>query len=174
MNTPLHHFFTTDHHRLDELLDQATSNSGKLDENAYHQFRTGLLKHIKMEEKILFPAAQRANGGTPLPLASKLRLDHGAITALLVVPPSSEVIQVLRHVLTIHDQLEEEPQGMYEICERLTHFETQAILDQLHATTEVPVNPHNPADYAFEAAKRALLRAGFDYDEIVRSHSIPS
>jgi iron-sulfur cluster repair protein YtfE (RIC family) len=57
-----------------------------IDLEYYHQFRTGILKHIKMEEKILFPAAQRANGNIPIPLAAKLRLDHGAITSLMVLP----------------------------------------------------------------------------------------
>src|SRR5699024_9349723 len=131
----------------------------------YHQFRTGLLRHIKMEEKILFPAAQKANGGEPLPLAPKLRLDHGALTALMVVPPTPEVVKVLRHVLDIHDELEEEKGGMYEACEKLTADRIDEVLEKLQATTEVPVQPHNRADYALGAAKRALNRAGFDYDE---------
>ena len=121
-----------------------------------------------MEEKILFPAAQKANGGTPLPLAAKLRLDHGALTALMVVPPSAEVIKVLRHVLEKHDLLEEEPGGMYDVCERLTEGETQGLLEQLEKAAEVPVQKFNTADYALEAAKRALARAGFDFDAIAK------
>ncbi len=167
MNKPLYDFFTNDHRRIEILLDNATENTDSVNMEYYHQFRTGLLKHIKMEEKILFPAAQKANNNTPLPLAAKLRLDHGAITALMVVPPTPDVISVLRHVLEKHDLLEEEPHGMYEICEQLTADETSAILEELASVADVPVQPHNPAHYALEAAKRALLRAGFDFDAIV-------
>jgi hypothetical protein len=166
MNKPLYHFFTNDHHRIDQLLDKATKNPGEVETDYYHQFRTGLLKHIKMEEKILFPAAQKANENVALPLAAKLRLDHGALTSLMVVPPSSEVIKVLRYVLDKHDLLEEEPGGMYDVCERLTEGETNTLLQQLEKVAEVPVHPFNEAAYALDVAKRTLLRAGFDFDEI--------
>lgn len=169
MNKPLYHYFTKDHGRVEDLLDKATANPQNLELTFYHQFRTGLLKHIKMEEKVLFPAAQKANGGVPLPLANKLRLDHGALTALMVVPPTPDVIKVIRFVLEKHDLIEEEPGGMYDVCENLTHSETNEILKQLSEMSEVPVHPHNRADYALGAAKRALERAGFNYDEIVAS-----
>lgn len=167
MNKPLYHFFTNDHHRIDQLLDKATENPGEVETNYYHQFRTGLLKHIKMEEKILFPAAQKANENVPLPLAAKLRLDHAALTSLMVVPPSEEVIKVLRYILDKHDLLEEEPGGMYDVCERLTEGETNTLLQQLEKVAEVPVHPFNEAEYALGVAKRTLVRAGFDFDEIV-------
>ncbi|MBS1745708.1 MAG: hemerythrin domain-containing protein [Bacteroidetes bacterium] len=166
MNKPLYHFFTNDHRRVEDLLDNATEKEGEIEMEYYHRFRTGLLKHIKMEEKTLFPAAQKANGGTPLPLAAKLRLDHGALTALMVVPPTPDVIKVIRHVLEKHDLLEEEPGGMYDVCEKLTEGETTELLEQLKAVTEVPVHPHNKADYALKSAKNALIRAGFDFDTI--------
>lgn len=166
MNKPLYHFFTTDHRRIEAYLNKATEEIHAIQMEDYHRFRTGLLKHIKMEEKILFPAAQKANGGNALPLASKLRLDHGALTALMVVPPGPEVIKVLRHMLEKHDLLEEEPGGMYDVCEALTEGETQELLKQLETVTEVPVQKFNGADYALEAAKRALERAGFNFDAI--------
>lgn len=166
MNKPLYNFFTTDHRRIEELLNRAIKDPDDINMQAYHQFRTGLLKHIKMEEKILFPAAQRANGGIPLPLAAKLRLDHGALTSLMVVPPTKQVITVLMHVLEQHDLLEEQPGGMYDVCEKLAEAETHALLQQLAAVTEVPVQPFNEAGYALDAAKRALIRAGFDFESV--------
>lgn len=168
MNKPLYHFFTNDHRRIEDLLDKATEDISDIQPDYYQRFRTSLLKHIKMEEKILFPAAQKANGGTPLPLAAKLRLDHGALTALMVVPPDEEIIKVLRHVLEKHDLLEEEPGGMYDVCENLTTGETQELLEQLEKVTEVPVQKFNDADYAFGAAKRALERAGFDFEALAK------
>ncbi|HQN57095.1 MAG TPA: hemerythrin domain-containing protein [Saprospiraceae bacterium] len=166
MNKPLYEFFTSDHRRIEDLLDKATENPDDIRMDYYHEFRTGLLKHIKMEEKILFPAAQKANNGKPIPLAARLRLDHGALTSLMVVPPNAGVIRVIRHILERHDVLEEEPGGMYDICEGLTEKETEYILIQLEAVTEVPVHPHNLAGYALEATKRAVERAGYDYDTI--------
>lgn len=166
INQAIYRFFTDEHRRIEALLDKATAAMPAIQMEEYHRFRTGLLRHIKMEEKILFPAAQKANGGTPLPLAAKLRLDHGALTALMVVPPSLEVIKVLRHVLEQHDGLEEQLGGMYEVCAQLTEGETGALLDQLKSVSEVPVQPYNHADYALRAARRALERAGFDFDAL--------
>jgi hemerythrin superfamily protein len=168
MNKPLYNFFTNDHRRIEALLDKATEKPDAIQMEYYHQFRTGLLRHIKMEEKILFPAAQKANDNSPLPLTAKLRLDHGALTSLMVVPPNPEVIKVLRQVLEKHDLLEEEPGGMYDVCEKLAKDETQKLLEQLEQTTEVPVHPHNTAAYALDSAKRALQRAGFDFDELAK------
>jgi len=166
MNQQLYQFFTNDHRRIEALLDKATEDANEIQVDYYHQFRVGLLKHIKMEEKVLFPAAQRANNGVPVPLAAKLRLDHGALTALMVVPPTPKVIKVVRHVLEKHDLIEEEPGGMYDICEKLTEGETGSLLEQLKQVTEVPVHAYNNADYAWVSAKRALERAGFDFDAL--------
>lgn len=172
MNRPLYDFFANDHHRLDQLLDKATLHLPHIDETYYLSFRVGLLTHIKMEEKILFPAAKRANGGEPIPNFTKLRADHGAITSLMVPPPTPSLLKVLQHILEKHDLLEEEPGGAYEICELLTHNETDALLDQLRNITLVPVNPHNHSEYALEAAKRAVNRAGYDYDAIANEEVV--
>ena len=85
---PLSGFFADDHRRLEALLDRAAAGPGPIDPELFEQFRAGLLRHIAMEEKILLPAVQRARGGTPLPIARQLRLDHGAIAALLVPTPT--------------------------------------------------------------------------------------
>lgn len=167
MNKLLHQFFTNDHRRLEAFLKSASEINGDVQIEHYNAFRTGLLKHIKMEEKILFPAAQKANDGVPLPLAAKLRLDHAAITSLLVLPPDASLIKVLWYILDRHDLVEEEPGGMYDICASLTENETQALLDQLSKVSEVPVHPPNASLYAYDAARRSLARAGFDFDSIV-------
>ncbi|MDX9751232.1 MAG: hemerythrin domain-containing protein [Flavobacteriales bacterium] len=160
MDGPLYHFFTTDHRRLDGLLDAATADPAHIRTDLYQAFRVGLLTHIKMEEKILFPAAQEANGGVPLPVQSRLRLDHGALTALMVLPPAPAMLEVLRRLLEDHDHLEERPDGMYAACAALTADRTEELLAQLRATTPVPVHPPNPAPKAVDAARRALERAG--------------
>jgi uncharacterized protein YjgD (DUF1641 family) len=167
MNKPLHQFFTKDHHRIDTLLTKATEQPGEINLEYYHQFRTGLLRHIKMEEKIFFPAAKKANQAVMQKLIPRYRLEHGALTALMVPPPTSSLIKAIRYVLEKHDMAEEEPGGLYDVCEALTHGQTQELLDQLADTEEVPVHPPNPAPIALESARRALARAGYDYDEIV-------
>ncbi|HEY5369190.1 MAG TPA: hypothetical protein VIJ75_09375 [Hanamia sp.] len=171
MNKPLYQFFTNDHHRLEKLLNKATVQPDEIEMNYYHQFRTGLLRHIKMEEKTLFPAAKKANLALMQALIPRYRLEHGALTALMVPPPTLSLIKSIRHVLEKHDMAEEEPGGLYDICEALTHGQTQELLNLLADTEEVPVHPPNPAPIAIESARRALERAGYDpiaigFDEI--------
>lgn len=166
MNKPLHQFFTNDHHRIDKLLNKATEQPDEINQEYYHQFREGLLRHIKMEEKTLFPAAKKVNDAVMQKLIPRYRLEHGALTALMVPPPTSSLIKVIRYVLEKHDMAEEEPGGLYDVCEALTQGQTQELLNQLADTEEVPVHPPNPAPIAVESARRALARAGYDFDEI--------
>ncbi|MBS1567904.1 MAG: hemerythrin domain-containing protein [Bacteroidetes bacterium] len=166
MNRPLHAFFTADHRRLEAILDAAFADPKAIDHRLYDQFRAGLLRHIGMEEKILFVAAQQANGGEPLPIQAKLRLDHGALTSLMVIPPGEALTQVIRHVLDLHDELEEKPGGMYDACEHLTKHQTEDLLARLAQVPETPVHPPNPSPKAIGAARRAMARAGFNYDAL--------
>lgn len=167
MNRPLHQFFTNDHHRIDQLLQKATMEPGNIDMKFYHQFREGLLRHIKMEEKTLFPAAKKVDEDVMKKLIPRYRLEHGALTALMVPPPTPPLIKVIRFVLEKHDQAEEEPGGIYDVCEELTSGQTQDLLNELSLTENVPVHPTNPAPIAMESAIRALSRAGYNYDEII-------
>lgn len=169
MNKPLYQFFTNDHHRLEKLLKKATEQPGEIDMNYYHQFRTGLLRHIKMEEKIFYPAAKNVNPELMQALIPRYRLEHGALTALMVPPPTLSLIKAIIHVLEKHDLAEEEPGGMYDVCESLTHGQTQILLDQLADVEDVPVHPPNPAPIAIESARRTLARAGYDFDKIIQS-----
>lgn len=164
--TALYDFFTADHRRIESLFGEATKDKKNVDLETYHSFRVGLLTHIKMEEKILFVAAQKTNRGEPLPLQAKLRADHGALTSLLVCFPTPEVIQAIHHIMETHDELEEKQGGMYEACERLTKAEKTQILDDLRSVTPVPVHPFNTAAYALDVAKRSVQRAGFDFNAI--------
>jgi iron-sulfur cluster repair protein YtfE (RIC family) len=77
-------YLENDHRRLEEALNRATRNSPDVEPTSYLEFRAGLLRHIGMEEKILFPLAQAAPAGEALPAIHRLHLDHGALAALLV------------------------------------------------------------------------------------------
>lgn len=140
---PIARYLTEDHRRLEELLARAMADPGRIDPELFAQFRAGLLRHIGMEEKVLLPAARRARGGDPLPAARRLRLDHGAIAALLVPTPRRDIIARLLEVLARHDALEEGPEGVYAACDDLVAGEVDAILEELRQYPPVRVAPHH-------------------------------
>jgi len=159
--TTIRRFLADDHARLDALLACAVARPEAIDRAAYGEFRRGLLKHIAMEEKILLPAAQRLRGGEPLELAARLRLDHGALAALLVPTPTHSILRALRAILEGHNRLEENAGGVYEICERLAGDAAGELLAQLRAAPEVPAAAHVDSPRVMAAARRALARAGY-------------
>ena len=167
MKKPIHEFFSKDHRRVDLLLEKAIQDLDNIDMKVYQEFRIALLTHIKMEENILFPAAKKANNGKELPDFKRYRLEHAAITTLLAVYPNPELINVLKYVLDKHDEAEEKPGGMYDVCEKLTQNQTAELLKELKNIKPTPVHNPKKEDYVFEAAKRVLSRAGYNYDELV-------
>ena len=162
---PILHYLAADHRRLEGLLDAATLDASRVDAGLYAQFRTGLLRHIGMEEKILLPAVRRANGGKMLEQEPRLRLDHGAIGALLVPPPLPKVIRALKKILAVHDLLEEGPGGVYELCDAIAGREADEIVKKLAGMPDPPVarGVDNPA--VLDATARALARAGYSFDD---------
>lgn len=167
MDKPLHQFFENDHEQIDELLRKATAPEDGFNLEYYYEFRARLLRHIKMEEKVLFPAARNIDPDLMQDLLPKYRSEHGAITSLMVPPPTASLIKVIRYVLECHNDAEERPGGLYDVCEALTRDQAQELLEELKNTAKVPMHLPNPAPIALEAAKRALARANYDYDEIV-------
>jgi hypothetical protein len=155
-------YLAGDHRRLDELLARAAREEDKIDLNTFAEFRRGLLKHIGMEEKILLPAIQAMRGGKPLPIAAQLRMQHGAIAALLVPSPRSAVLKALRAILARHNALEEGPRGVYAECERIAGDRAAELLRSLEAAPEVPAAAHVDSERVEASARRALERAGFD------------
>ena len=158
----IHNYLANDHRRLEGALQRATATPGVIESQAYSEFRGGLLRHIGMEEKILLPAAQAARGGTPLPLAPKLRLDHGALAALLVLTPTNSIIAAIRYILAAHNPVEEGPDGVYEQCEHMAATETEQLLVRLQNAPAVKLAGHSDSPVAIESAHHALQRAGYD------------
>ncbi len=159
----LYHYLVSDHHRLDGLLDRATSVPGAIDRIPYDAFRAGLLRHIAMEERILFPAIARLQGGKQAPLVKQLRLEHGALSALLVPPPDAAVVSTLRKILSAHNRREEEDAGVYRLLDQLAGTEAVSLLEKLKATPPVPVAPYNSRPDVLDATRRAVNRAGYDF-----------
>lgn len=162
---PITDFLVDDHRRLESLLQQAVAQADHVDQGAYAQFRAGLLRHIGMEEKILIPAAQRLRGGEPLSIASKLRLDHGALGTLLIPTPTAAVIASIRGILKEHNVLEEGPGGLYETCDELAGAEAAQLLAKLQAAPEVAVLPHSDTPTVMSTVRRAMERAGYTFRE---------
>jgi hypothetical protein len=140
----LHRFFSADHRRLDTLLKRSMAEPGRVDLAPFGEFRAGILRHIGMEEKVLFVAARRARGGEPLELAARLRVDHGAIAALLVPTPTPAIVADILSVLVPHNRREEEPGGVYDACdEALGPAEAERLAQELQAFPEPPLKPYN-------------------------------
>ena len=143
---PLHRFFSADHDRLDDLLRRATAGSGPIDRVLFGAFRAGLLRHIGMEEKALFASARDARGGRPIALAERLRVDHGAIVALLVPTPTRALVGELLSVLGPHNRREEEPGGAYDAADEAIGREAaEHLVESLRAFPEPPLKPYNDA-----------------------------
>lgn len=158
-------YLALDHKRLEGLLEKATLRRGIIDPVPYAEFRKGLLRHIGLEEKILFPALGQLSGGLSDAAAGKLRLDHGALVALLVPPPSPGIIATIRSVLDRHNALEEGKGGVYELAGHLTTDAAEAILRKMRELPDVPVVPHNPRPEVLVATRRAVERAGYVLQE---------
>ena len=152
-------FMTAQHRELDNLLLQVGSDGASLDSRAYQSFRELLLRHIRIEERILLPMAERKQGAA-LPIAARLRLDHGALAALVMLPPSSRAFRALRALLDAHNPLEESEDGAYARCEGLAGAEMDELLVQIETAPPVPVSPWIDDARIIATAKRALARAG--------------
>ncbi len=147
-------------HALLEQLLRAAAESGGNNEN-YQNFRERLLRHIRIEERILLPMAERKRG-EPLPVAARLRLDHGALAALTMLPPGDGTFRAIRAILEAHNPLEEDEGGVYDECERLAGPAIEELLAQIAATSRVPVSSWVDSPRVFAAARRVLARAGYD------------
>ncbi len=140
----IYRFFEADHRRLDGLLASAGSDPHRVDLAPFDEFRAGILKHIAMEEKRLIPAATAARGGTPLPIAARLRVDHGAIAALLVPTPTPRIVALLSSLLSSHNRREEEPGGLYRSCdEALGEEQAARLVDEIRSYPDVRLKPYN-------------------------------
>lgn len=157
---PLHRFFAADHRRLDDLLGRAAAGTGPIDLESFGAFRAGLLRHIGMEEKVLFTAARAARNGEPLPIAARLRVDHGAIAALLVPTPTRAVVAEVLAVLGPHNHREEEPGGVYDACdEALGPAVAERLVAELREFPEPPLKPYNDGPEVFRHIEANLALA---------------
>jgi hypothetical protein len=172
MNGPLSLFFVQDHRRLDAPLTNAAAD-GRVDAAPYAEFRAGILRHIGMEERVLIPAARRARGGAALPVARLLRLDHGAIAALLVPPPSRDIIQRIAALLVPHNEAEERADGLYTVCDELLASEAETLLTTLRGFPEIPLASHQDGPSVHKHIAETLELARRAWAEAVAARTPP-
>jgi hypothetical protein len=137
MPAELHDFLSRDHQRLDLLL---ASCAEAIDLTAYDAFRRGLLRHISIEERVLFPLLRKRSGVTEL--ERQLHRDHAALSVLLVPPPTRQEIDQIVSILGEHNEMEERDGGLYDVIETLSGDALAALMIRVHAIPEVPVTPH--------------------------------
>lgn len=155
MAGPLTAWFAADHARLDGFLRRSVADPRAFDRDAFETFRSGLLRHIALEEKFLLPRARKARGGEPLPVARRLRVDHGAIASLLVPTPDAQIVAELRSILEPHNAVEEGPGGLYETCDHLLAPEVDDVLERIRAYPDVKAAPHNDGPGTYRTAEEA-------------------
>jgi|WetSurMetagenome_2_1015567.scaffolds.fasta_scaffold59104_2 hypothetical protein len=161
MRPDLYSYFERDHDRLEQLLQRAIAHPGSIDPAPYAEFRKGLLRHIAMEEKVLFPGMAQLPGGGAGKTVEQLRLEHGALVALLVPPPDAGIVATIRSILDRHNALEEANGGVYALSARLSDTEASSLMERIRDIQEVPVVPHNPRPEVLRATQRAVERAGY-------------
>jgi hypothetical protein len=144
----IHHYLSDDHARLDAALQRG----------GYEQFREGLLRHIGIEQKILFPIVSGWS------LVERLHLDHGALAALLVPTPTPAILDAIRTILSHHNPLEEGPGGLYDECDRRLGSQAEEVLKRIQNAPRVPVARHVDNSTSMESARNALRRAGYSIE----------
>jgi hypothetical protein len=144
-------YLTADHQALHELLEASLRG----DFQAFERFRAKLLRHIGIEEKLVFREAKKRG---PFEEAHGLRVEHAALTSLLVGTPDIALVREIAGLIEGHDRREEG--GLYARCEALIGEERSAELEVLARNQpEVPVLPHDDGARVPRTAEAALASA---------------
>lgn len=136
---PIQQLLEEEHRKLDALLARVQPD-GAIDPVVYERFRKTLLRHIGIEEKLLFPVARRV--GVALETLARLRADHARLTALMVPTPTPELMAQIRAILAPHNATEEGDGGIYAICEAVAGADALELLRKVREAPEVPTRPN--------------------------------
>ena len=154
-----------DHRRIEQLLQEATEDVESVEISIYDQFRSALLRHISIEEKIVLPLLRKYLPGG-FPMEAQLRLEHGAIAALLVPPPEPRVIFGSQGLLIRHNGLEEAFGTLYDLLDDCVRRDEADIHTQIVTHPDVPISRFINNPLAIEPARRAVARAGYDLERL--------
>ncbi len=118
-DTTITNFFEQDHSRLDTLLKSFQATKGKdlgKAKEFFHQFNSGLKRHIIWEEEILFPIFEQKTGMVAVGPTEVMRMEHRLIKEALEEIHeklsrqdfhSEAAEEKLVSVLSLHNQKEE-------------------------------------------------------------------
>jgi iron-sulfur cluster repair protein YtfE (RIC family) len=127
-------YLMADHRRLDGLMETCKGQAEKGDMKGagatFAEFRAGLMRHIKIEERLLFPEFEAATGldrgGGP---TGVMRLEHTEIIRLLDLieglfegqAPSAPEFDSLRSALIglLHEHNGKEERILYPMTDRM-------------------------------------------------------
>lgn len=153
-------YLALDHERLDALLRRTLDDPHGPDRAAYAAFRSRLLRHIAIEEKVLFPAARRALGGGAIEGMFDLHIEHAAISSLLVPTPDVALCRELEALLARHNEKEEGPLGVYAQCDHvLSASESAALAVRAETFPAIRVARHYDGPRVYRTAEHALAAA---------------
>lgn len=151
----LHDLLTRDHERLDARLAASVRDDGSIDQESYGEFRQGLLWHIGVEEKILFPEVRKRSGENEI--VRQLHREHAALAALLMPPPTVKEIETISAILEEHNPLEEDEGGLYEQVETLMGDELEPLLERIRSTPPARLAPHADTEVTRWSIEQLLL-----------------
>lgn len=136
-----------DHKRCDDLFAQADTSIAQRDWNNalahFRQFHDALRQHIRMEEKILFPAFEQIIPGSSGPIAI-LRMEHVQIHG--IISRMSEAIE------------------RFDTVDYVLHAETLTLLMQQHTMKEDDML-YPLLDKALAAKRNTIIRAMAEFLE---------
>jgi hemerythrin HHE cation binding domain-containing protein len=153
----LHERLAEDHARLDRLLKECLDAATEIPYAAYEELRRGLLRHIAIEERVLFPELRKVEGSAAL--ERQLHRDHAALSALLVPPPTHTEIEQIAAILEMHNVLEERDGGMYELVESAAGADLPALLERVDAIPPVRLAPHSDTPLLRKTIEQLLREA---------------
>lgn len=153
-----------DHEEISALALDARAPYG-IDNEAFDRFRERLLRHIGVEDRLLFFQIERISDASLAEAISELQIDHAALMSLLVPTPDLVLAQEIAGLLERHNQLEECHGGVYDQCMALLDDETaEAILYDASERGPVPTAKYFDGPGTVRTAAAALEKAR-------RSHS---
>jgi hypothetical protein len=168
----LREWLVRDHDEIDVLLRSARAPEG-FDLEAFGRFRERLLRHIGVEERLLFSAIQRTNQGQLPAAVGEIQIEHAALASLLVPTPDYVLAEEIAGLLERHSNLEEFPDGIYDQC--LALLDDEAADDVLYdACASRPVatakyfdgaGTVRTADAALEKARRTRAKSEASPDQ---------
>lgn len=161
---PITRHLSEDHARLERLLSASLAADG-LARAPFEAFRAGLLRHIAIEEKILFRAVREAGAdAAALALLRRLRVDHGALASLLVPTPSRALVAELRIILGPHNAAEDAPGGLYERCDALLAERAAEIVERMRSYPPVKVAAYHDGPRVLRTAEAALRASAMQHE----------